>query len=146
MRQQAEEIEDRIVTIDRLKKKYGGTVDAVLDHLSRIQDEHERLSDFESNVEKLTRAKHDRLVRDPEPIRLLGNRNLDDIRTMTAKRLAYLYDSAGDDSFVGTPTSSNLKAANNTYSNTVFGFAHVNAFSSTGNDLAALFDGAYTPA
>src|SRR5205085_6459559 len=30
-----EEIEDRIVTIDRLKKKYGGSVEAVLDHLSR---------------------------------------------------------------------------------------------------------------
>jgi len=51
-----DEIEDRLVTIDRLKKKYGGTVEAVLDHLSRIQDEHERLSDFESNVDKLTRA------------------------------------------------------------------------------------------
>ena len=51
-----DEIEDRLVTIDRLKKKYGGTVEAVLEHLSRIQDEHERLSDFESNVEKLQRA------------------------------------------------------------------------------------------
>jgi DNA repair protein RecN (Recombination protein N) len=51
-----DDIEDRLVTIDRLKKKYGGSVEAVLDHLSRIQDEHERLSDFESNVEKLQRA------------------------------------------------------------------------------------------
>jgi DNA repair protein RecN (Recombination protein N) len=51
-----DEIEDRLVTIDRLKKKYGGTVEAVLEHLSRIQDEFERLNDFESNVEKLQRA------------------------------------------------------------------------------------------
>jgi DNA repair protein RecN (Recombination protein N) len=51
-----DEIEDRLVTIDRLKKKYGGSLEAVLDHLSRIQDEHERLSDFEANVEKLQRA------------------------------------------------------------------------------------------
>jgi DNA repair protein RecN (Recombination protein N) len=51
-----DEIEDRLVTIERLKKKYGGSVEAVLDHLSRIQDEHERLSDFDSNVEKLQRA------------------------------------------------------------------------------------------
>jgi len=51
-----DEIEDRLVTIDRLKKKYGGTVEGVLEHLSRIQDEHERLSDFESNLEKLQRA------------------------------------------------------------------------------------------
>src|SRR6185369_9326304 len=48
-----EEVEDRLVTIERLKKKYGGTIEAVLEHLSRIQDEFERLSDFETNVEKL---------------------------------------------------------------------------------------------
>jgi DNA repair protein RecN (Recombination protein N) len=51
-----EEIEDRLVTIDRLKKKYGGSVEAVLEHLSRIEDEHERLADYESNVEKLQNA------------------------------------------------------------------------------------------
>ncbi len=49
---------------------------------------------FKTNVEKLNRAKQDRLVRDPEPIRLLGNRTLDEIREMTARRLAYLYDTA----------------------------------------------------
>jgi DNA repair protein RecN (Recombination protein N) len=51
-----EDIEDRLVTIDRLKKKYGGSVEAVLEHLSRIEDEHERLADYESNVEKLQTA------------------------------------------------------------------------------------------
>ena len=49
---------------------------------------------FKANVEKLTKAKHDRLIRDPEPIRLLGNRTLDEIREMTARRLAHLYDMA----------------------------------------------------
>jgi hypothetical protein len=49
---------------------------------------------FKANVERLTRARHDRLVRDPEPVRLLGNRNLDEIRQMAAKRLTYLYDMA----------------------------------------------------
>ena len=49
---------------------------------------------FKANVDKLIRAKQDRLVRDPEPIRLLGNRTLDEIREMTARRLAYLYDTA----------------------------------------------------
>ena len=49
---------------------------------------------FKANVEKLTKSKQDRLVRDPEPIRLLGNRTLDEIREMTARRLAYLYDTA----------------------------------------------------
>jgi len=48
-----EEVEDRLVTIERLKKKYGGGIEAVLEHLSRIEDEFEQLSDFEANVEKL---------------------------------------------------------------------------------------------
>jgi len=51
-----EEVEDRLVTIERLNKKYGGSIGAVLEHLSRIQDEYERLNDFEANVEKLHRS------------------------------------------------------------------------------------------
>jgi DNA repair protein RecN (Recombination protein N) len=50
-----EEIEDRIVTIERLKKKYGGTIEAVLAHFSSIQDEFEQLSDYETSVDKLQR-------------------------------------------------------------------------------------------
>jgi DNA helicase HerA-like ATPase len=49
---------------------------------------------FKTNVEKLNRAKQDRLVRDPEPIRLLGNRTLDEIHEMSVRRLAHLYDTA----------------------------------------------------
>jgi hypothetical protein len=49
---------------------------------------------FNENIEKLIKAKHDRLTRDPEPIRLLGNRTLDEIREMAAHRLAHLYDTA----------------------------------------------------
>ena len=49
---------------------------------------------FTVNVEKLNKAKHDRLVRDPEPVRLLGNRTRDEIREMTARRLAHLYATA----------------------------------------------------
>jgi hypothetical protein len=52
---------------------------------------------FKTNAEKLTKSKHDRLVRDPEPIRLLGNRTLNEIREMTARRLGYLYDESGVD-------------------------------------------------
>ncbi|MFL6248339.1 MAG: DNA repair protein RecN [Thermoanaerobaculia bacterium] len=51
-----EQIEDRLVTIDRLKKKYGGSIEAVLEHLGRAQDEYERLADYEANVEKLQQA------------------------------------------------------------------------------------------
>ncbi len=55
-----EEIEDRLATIERLKKKYGGSVEAVLAHLGAIQDEHDRLSDYEANVEKLQRIEQQR--------------------------------------------------------------------------------------
>jgi DNA repair protein RecN (Recombination protein N) len=56
-----EQIEERLVTIERLRKKYGGSLEAVLEHLSRIQDEHERLSDYEASVEKLQRAEETRM-------------------------------------------------------------------------------------
>jgi hypothetical protein len=49
---------------------------------------------FKANAEKVNKAKRDRLERDPEPMRLLGNRTLDEIRAMTARRLAHLYDTA----------------------------------------------------
>ncbi len=57
-----EEVEDRLVTIERLNKKYGGSVTAVLDHLSRIQDEYERLTDYEANVERLQAAEETRFA------------------------------------------------------------------------------------
>jgi DNA repair protein RecN (Recombination protein N) len=55
-------IEERLVTIERLKKKYGGSVEAVLDHLGRAQDEYERLVDYEANVEKLQQAEATRMA------------------------------------------------------------------------------------
>jgi DNA repair protein RecN (Recombination protein N) len=57
-----EEIEDRLVTIERLKKKYGGSVEAVLAHLGAIQDEFERLSDYEASVDKLQRIEEQRFA------------------------------------------------------------------------------------
>jgi DNA repair protein RecN (Recombination protein N) len=57
-----EQIEERLVTIERLKKKYGGSVEAVLDHLGRAQDEYERLADYEANVEKLQQAETARMA------------------------------------------------------------------------------------
>jgi len=57
-----DEVEERLVTIDRLKKKYGGTVETVLDHLSRISDEHEQLADYEGSLEKLEKAEALRLA------------------------------------------------------------------------------------
>lgn len=57
-----EQIEDRLVTIERLSKKYGGSAEAALEHLRRIQDEYERLADYEANVEKLEKAVASRLT------------------------------------------------------------------------------------
>ncbi|HWW61236.1 MAG TPA: DNA repair protein RecN, partial [Thermoanaerobaculia bacterium] len=57
-----EDVEDRLVTIERLKKKYGGSIEAVLEHFGRIQDEYERLADFEANVAKLQRVEESRLA------------------------------------------------------------------------------------
>ena len=54
-----EQIEDRLVTIERLNKKYGGSVAAVLDHLSRISDEYERLTDFEGSLDKLQKRENE---------------------------------------------------------------------------------------
>lgn len=57
-----EAVEERLVTIERLEKKYGGSVEGVLDHLGRIQDEYERLADYEANLDKLQQAEAARLV------------------------------------------------------------------------------------
>jgi DNA repair protein RecN (Recombination protein N) len=57
-----EEVAERLVTVERLKKKYGGTVEAVLEHLSRITDEHEQLADYEGSLEKLEKAEATRLA------------------------------------------------------------------------------------
>ncbi|HEX9983781.1 MAG TPA: DNA repair protein RecN [Thermoanaerobaculia bacterium] len=54
-----DEVEDRLVTIERLKKKYGGSVEAVLEHLSRIQDEHDELADYDASFEKLQHAEEE---------------------------------------------------------------------------------------
>lgn len=51
-----EDVEDRLVLIDRLKKKYGATIAEVLDRCSAMSDEYDRLADYEANLDKLQRA------------------------------------------------------------------------------------------
>jgi len=48
-----EAIEERLSTIERLKKKYGGSADVALEHLSNSKKEYDTLSDFESSVDRL---------------------------------------------------------------------------------------------
>ena len=57
-----EEIEDRLVALDRLKKKYGGSLEEVLRHLGTAQDEFERLRDYEANLERLERMEGERFA------------------------------------------------------------------------------------
>jgi hypothetical protein len=52
---------------------------------------------FKQNIGKLTKSKQDRLIHDPEPIRLCSLRALEEIREMTARRLAHVYDLADVD-------------------------------------------------
>ena len=55
-----EAIEERLATIERLKKKYGGSVDAVLQHLDSSKREYQTLIDFESNLDKLQKLDQQR--------------------------------------------------------------------------------------
>jgi DNA repair protein RecN (Recombination protein N) len=57
-----DEVEERLVTIERLNKKYGGSVQSVLEHLSRITDEFEQLSDYESSLGKLEKTESERFA------------------------------------------------------------------------------------
>jgi DNA repair protein RecN (Recombination protein N) len=57
-----DEVEERLVVIERLNKKYGGSIADVLAHLGAIQDEFDRLSDYEANLEKLQRVERQRFA------------------------------------------------------------------------------------
>jgi DNA repair protein RecN (Recombination protein N) len=57
-----DEVEERLVTIERLNKKYGGSVESVLEHLSRITDEFDQLSDYESSLGKLEKSESERFA------------------------------------------------------------------------------------
>ncbi len=45
-----EVLEDRLVILERLKKKYGGSLQAAIDHLATSRDEYEQLRDYETNL------------------------------------------------------------------------------------------------
>jgi DNA repair protein RecN (Recombination protein N) len=51
-----EAVEERLSLIERLRKKYGGTVEAVLAHLEASSREFDELADYEASLEKLERA------------------------------------------------------------------------------------------
>jgi len=53
--QRLEEIRERITEIEKLKRKYGGTLEAVLEHRKEIGEQYELAQDFEGNLERLDR-------------------------------------------------------------------------------------------
>jgi DNA repair protein RecN (Recombination protein N) len=48
-----EEVEERLVTLERLVRKYGGPTETVLAHLAVVEDEFARLQDYEQSLVKL---------------------------------------------------------------------------------------------
>jgi DNA repair protein RecN (Recombination protein N) len=51
--QRLEDIRERITEIEKLKRKYGGTLEAVLEHRKEIGEQYELAQDFEGNLERL---------------------------------------------------------------------------------------------
>jgi len=48
-----EDIRERITELEKLKRKYGGTLKAVLEHREEIGEQYELAKDFEGNLERL---------------------------------------------------------------------------------------------
>ncbi|HVR41944.1 MAG TPA: DNA repair protein RecN [Thermoanaerobaculia bacterium] len=48
-----EQVEERLALIERLRRKYGDSIERVLAHLESIRSEHDRLADYESSLESL---------------------------------------------------------------------------------------------
>ena len=78
-------IEDRLAVIQRMKKKYGGTIEAVLATQNRVKEELERLSRSGSELEQ-----YDRLIHEQQQVVAKLARQLSGKRTEAAKSLTKL--------------------------------------------------------
>jgi DNA repair protein RecN (Recombination protein N) len=78
-------IEDRLAIIQKMKKKYGGTLEAVLATHSRVKEELELLGRSESELDH-----YDRLIHEQRQIVAELARQLSEKRTEAAKRLTKL--------------------------------------------------------
>src|SRR5690606_36321269 len=65
-----EQVEERLANVDRLKRKHGGTIEAVLEHAERCRAEIARLE----NAESLAGELRERLQREREERRELAAR------------------------------------------------------------------------
>lgn len=78
-------IEDRLAVIQRMKKKYGGTIDAVLATQSRVKEELERLGRSSSELDQ-----YDRLIHEQQQVVAKFARQLSEKRTQAAASLTRL--------------------------------------------------------
>ncbi len=78
-------IEDRLAVIHRMKKKYGGTIEAVLATQSRVKEELERISRSSSELDQ-----HDRLIHEQQQVVAGLARQLSEKRTEAAASLTRL--------------------------------------------------------
>ncbi|MDK2745170.1 MAG: DNA repair protein RecN [Nitrospira sp.] len=78
-------IEDRLALIQNMKKKYGGTIEAVLATHERVKDELEQLWRSDSEIERYDRLIHEQQVKVSDLARQLSDK-----RKEAAKRLTKL--------------------------------------------------------
>ncbi len=80
-------IEDRLAVIQRMKKKYGGTIEAVLETHDRVKQELEQLGGSDSDLDR-----YDRLIDEQQRNVSVQARALSEKRAEAAKRLTKLVD------------------------------------------------------
>ena len=80
-------IEDRLAVIQKMKKKYGGTIEAVLETHNRVKQELEQLLGADSEIDR-----YDRLIEERQQNVLVLARALSEKRVDAAKRLTKLVD------------------------------------------------------
>ncbi|WP_106497190.1 DNA repair protein RecN [Lentibacillus sp. Marseille-P4043] len=80
--QRLNEIEARLTEINRLKKKYGATVNDIIDYMGRIEEELEQLTNKDSHLSKLAEQ-----IKETEQDTYLEAKQLHDIREKAAKSL-----------------------------------------------------------
>jgi DNA repair protein RecN (Recombination protein N) len=80
-------IEDRLAVIQKMKKKYGGTIEAVLEAQDRVKQELDQLRGVDSEIDR-----YDRLITEQQQNVSVLASALSERRTEAAKRLTKLVD------------------------------------------------------
>jgi DNA repair protein RecN (Recombination protein N) len=75
-------VEDRLAVIQKLKKKYGGTLDAVIETHRRVRDELDVIRHSDEEI-----GRHDRLIRERRDVVVRVARSLSAKRTDAAKQM-----------------------------------------------------------